>query len=239
MKGFLRVFLIVTGSLVWVTTALADGFGINTTRLIYPEGVNSITVTVRNTMSDQPYLVQAMVTMAPDNLQTAPFNVTPPLFRLEPNTTNQMRIIGQVSHLPKDRESVFYFNARAIPASRTSPTESQSKDISGTAQFGVGNIIKIFYRPAGLSGSSDNAQRDLQFEPVGNGLKVTNSSPYFINLAELTVGGQKLSLMPPNGVPMIAPFGTHTYPTRLKRGQVSWKTITDQGAQNGFVQAIR
>lgn len=195
--------------------ATAEGFGINATRLIYSEGANSITVTVRNTMPELPYLVQATVTMTPNDPQVAPFNVTPPLFRLEPNTTNQIRIAGQTGHLPKDRESVFYFNARAIPASRALPLAPLDSTVSGAAQFGVGNIIKVFYLPAGLAGSSGNAQRDLQFERSDNGLKVTNTSPYFINLAGLNVAGQKLSLQPPTGIPMIAPFESHIYPTSV------------------------
>ncbi|WP_411753401.1 molecular chaperone [Serratia sp. (in: enterobacteria)] len=239
MKGLLHALLIAVSSSAWLPVAMADGFGINATRLIYPEGANSITVTVRNTMPELPYLVQATVTMTPNKPQVAPFNVTPPLFRLEPNTTNQVRIAGQTGHLPKDRESVFYFNTRAIPASRALPLMPQASAVSGAAQFGVGNIIKIFYRPAGLAGSSGNAQRDLQFERSGNGLKVTNTSPYFINLAGLSVAGQKLSLQPPAGVPMIAPFDSHIYPTAVKQGRVNWQTITDQGAIDEFDRALR
>lgn len=239
MKGLLHALLIVTSSSAWLPMAMAEGFGINATRLIYPEGVNSITVTVRNTMPELPYLVQASVTMTPNDPLVAPFTVTPLLFRLEPNSINQIRIAGQTDRLPKDRESVFYFNARAIPASRALPLTPQASTVSGAAQFGVGNIIKVFYRPAGLTGSSGNAQRDLQFERGGNGLKVTNASPYFINLAGLSVAGQRLSLQPPAGALMIAPFDSHIYPTSVKQGQVNWKTITDQGAIDVFDRTLR
>lgn len=239
MKGLLHVLLLVISSSAWIPVAMAEGFGINATRLIYPEGANSITVTVRNTMPELPYLVQVSVTMTPNDPLVAPFSVTPPLFRLEPGTTNQIRIAGPTTHLPKDRESVFYFNTRAIPASRALPLALQANTVSGAAQFGVGNIIKIFYRPAGLPGNSGNAQRDLQFERSGNGLKVTNASPYFINLAGLSVAGQVLSLQLPTGAPMIAPFSSHSYPTPVKQGRVNWQTITDQGAIDEFDRVLR
>ncbi|WP_159566164.1 fimbrial biogenesis chaperone [Budvicia diplopodorum] len=238
MNGLLRALLIVTSCSIWTSVAMADGFGINATRLIYPEGANSITVTVRNTMPELPYLVQSMVTLNLDGQPASQFTVTPPLFRLEPNTTNQMRIAGKIGNLPKDRESVFYFNARAIPASKSVLADNQPRAVTGATQFGVGNIIKLFYRPSGLAGTSDDAQKGLTFERAGNGLKVTNTSPYFVNLVSLAFAGQKLSLEAPGGVAMLAPFESHIYPTSHRSGQIAWKTITDQGAMNGFEHSM-
>lgn len=156
------------------SAVVAEGFGINATRLIYPQGAGSIAVTLRNTQPALPYLVQAAVSLTPDSRDAAPFTVTPPVFRLEAKSESQVRITGNDASLPKDRESVFYFQAMAIPAA-TEPTASQqSANVSATAQFGVGNIIKLFYRPTELPADSGSAQKNLRFTRVNSGLRVSN-----------------------------------------------------------------
>ena len=217
--------------------ALADGFGINATRLIYPQGAGSIAVTVRNTQPTLPYLVQTSISRAADSYKTTPFTVTPPIFRLEPKSVNQIRIAGNDSDLPKDRESVFYFHATAIPAT-TAPTENQSSTgVQASVQFGVGSIIKLFYRPAGLSSSSTDAQKNLKFSAGKSGLEVSNPSPYFVSFASIKFGGQALKLDTPAAL-MIATFSTHTYPTTVKSGSVEWQTINDQGGVDAFKQLL-
>ncbi|CAI1949438.1 Chaperone protein focC precursor [Serratia fonticola] len=216
---------------------LADGFGINATRLIYPQGANSIAVSVRNTQATLPYLVQTSVSSTPQSRVATPFTATPPLFRLEPQSISQIRIAGDDASLPKDRESVFYFHATAIPASQTPTTPQQTSGVQGAAQFGVGNIIKLFYRPAGLPSTSAAAQKNLQFSRTKSGLQVSNPSPYFVSLASLNVAGQQLKLETPAAL-MIAPYGSHTYATSAKHGSVEWQTINDQGGVDAFKHSL-
>lgn len=210
------------------TVSRADGFGINATRLIYPENEKSISVTLRNTMKNSPYLVQTSVSTEQSKAVAAPFIVTPPLFRLEPQSTNQVRIAFKGSALPRDRESVFYFNATGIPASSSYGSEQQIAGVRGMVQFGVGNIIKIFFRPNGLKMTSDEAQKNLTFSIVANGLKVSNTSPYFVSFASLQVAGKRIALDTAEQK-MIAPFSSHIYPISAKAGVLSWQTINDVG----------
>lgn len=216
---------------------LAAGFGINATRLIFPENAENISVSVRNTQPELSYLVQTFLSTSQEGHETTPFMVTPPLFRLESNSVNQLRITGSGAGLPKDRESVFYFHATAIPASKAPKALQQSSGVQGGAQFGVGNIIKLFYRPSGLPSNSASAQKTLQFSKLNNALKVINPSPYFVSLAGLTYGGQSIKLDTPAAL-MIAPFGTHTYPTTVKQGVIEWTTINDQGGVDAFKQSL-
>ena len=216
---------------------LADGFGINATRLIYPQGADSIAVSVRNTQPTSPYLVQVSVSRTSDRRDVTPFTVTPPIFRLEPKSENQVRIIGNGISLPTDRESVFYFNATAIPATTAPMAIKQNADVHAAVQFGVGSIIKLFYRPTGLPSTAEAAQKNLQFTSVNNGLQVSNPSPYFVSLASIKVAGQTLKLDSPAAL-MIAPFGSHTYPTTVRHGSVTWQTINDQGGIDAFKHAL-
>ncbi|MBL5825952.1 molecular chaperone [Serratia fonticola] len=220
-------------ALMLPAVVLAEGFGINATRLIYPQAAESISVTVRNTMATQPYLVQARVSGEQDGNTSAPFLVRPPLFRLEPGSVNQVRILAQGVSLPADRESVFYFHASAIPGSTAPQPTNQQAAVSGTTQFGVGNIIKLFYRPTDLPSSSSAAQKGLQISRVKGGLLVSNPSAYYVSFASLKVGDQALKLDTPEAL-MLAPFGSHTYATPHTKGLVSWQTINDEGAIHDF-----
>lgn len=222
---------------VFSASAQNGGFGINATRLIYQQGANSISVSLRNTLTTHPYLVQARVSKSLNGSAPAPFLVRPPLFRLEPNSVNQVRIMAQSITLPTDRESVFYFHASAIPASNSPESGSQKSGVHGLAQFGVGNIIKLFYRPANLTSTASAAQQGLLFSRVSGGLLVTNPSPYHVNLASLQVGEAILKLDTP-GALMIAPYGSHTYPISRARGQVRWQTINDEGGVDAFTHAL-
>lgn len=237
MSRIFPLFLLMLSLFAPSFVAQAEGFGINATRLIYPQGAASISVTVRNTLTATPYLVQTGISRIQHKYESAPFSVTPPLFRLEPNSTNQIRIAAHNLNAPNDRESVFYFHASAIPASTIPSSDNQRAGVSGNVQFGVGNIIKLFYRPSGLPSSSVAAQRDLQFSRVNNGIKVSNNSPYFVSFASIKAGGQALKLDSPEAL-MIAPFSHHVYPSSVTKGAVQWQTINDEGGVNVFNQTL-
>ncbi|MFC0228350.1 fimbrial biogenesis chaperone [Serratia aquatilis] len=234
MPRFLRLLSAVLPLMVMPMAGQASGFGIDATRLIYPQGAGSISVTLRNTLTTTPYLVQTAISRTPAGTEPVPFIATPPLFRLEPASINQVRITyRQSAPLPRDRESVFYFRASAIPASHAPDTDQSAGRVKGAAQFGVGNIIKLFYRPSTLAGSALMAQKGLQFSRVGEGVRVNNPSPYFISFASLSVGGKKLPLNTPEAL-MIAPFGTHTFVAKELHGKVKWETIGDEGGIRAF-----
>jgi len=216
------------------------GFGINATRLIYPEGAGSITVTVRNTLTREPYLVQASVSTKQDKLDTAPFTLTPPLFRLEPQSTNQLRIAFTGQPLSADRESVFYLHATAIPASERPDPSRRLNDMQAHLRFGVGNIIKLFYRPASLRGASSAAQGGLKFSRVAGGLKLSNPSPFFISLAGVTADGKKLPLDTPDSL-MVSPYGSYIWPVKTPltaHTRVQWQAINDSGGTDAFSATV-
>lgn len=215
--------------------AQADGFGINATRLIYPEGTKSISVSLRNTSSEVNYLVKSAVSQDQREFIAANFSVTPPLFRLEAESTNQVRItyLGDAS-LPQDRESVFYFQAMAIPGSKSPGGEINGVQNNAMVLFGIGSTIKLFYRPKGLSGTSEQAQRNLQFLYTAQGLKVTNPSAYFVSLNNVSSNGKSLPLNEPAAL-MIPPSGSYTWQAARSGGEVRWKTINDYGGVDSHV----
>lgn len=234
----LRVLLF--SLLIVVQPGWAAGFGINATRLIYPQAANSIAAELRNTHSSEPLLAQVGVSDKPEARSRAPFAVTPPLFRLEPQSVNQVRITRTGGDLPADRESVFYFHATAIAASEMPEKAHSQGDALANARFGVGNVIKLFYRPAGLSGSSVDAQKNLQFSWEAGSLRVVNPSPYHVSFAGLQVAGKPLPLNTPAAL-MLVPGGGHSWPVNgpLPAGsRVTWQTINDSGGHNDHSAAL-
>lgn len=232
---------LMTASAVLLAAPLmtqAAGFGIDATRLIYPQSASSISVSVRNTETSTPYLVKASVGQSTSDATSSAFDLTPPLLRLDPGSTSQIRILARnVSNLPKDRESVFYFHASAIPASQANNGEGQSDAAQGAVHFGVGSIIKIFYRPNGLPGTSAAAQQNLKFSRTGTGLQVHNPSPYYVSFGSVSVGGKKLVLKKAQEK-MIAPFATQTLTASHVQGTVQWTTINDGGGTHAFSQKL-
>ncbi len=222
-----------TGLIFLLTTGLArgDGFGINVTRVIFKGSNDSAMVTLRNTSSHETFIVQTRISKTVDGFESTPFTITPPIFRLDSNSTNNLRIqLGNRNSLQKDRESVFYLNSRAIPASMQKEPDSDARHISGTAAFGVGTIIKLFFRPEGLPGSAESAQQDLVFTAAENGIKVRNNSAYHVSFASLSIAGEPLLI---NHAPtMLAPYSEYVYASGKKHGRIAWATINDFGGKN-------
>lgn len=215
---------------------LAEGFGINSTRVIFNQAESHASVTFRNTTTKTPYLVQVMLTQDAEGVrENTPFSLLPPIFRLEPDSRQQVRINGKPASLPSDRESVFYLNARAIP----STTDTVNTRSNAQIRVGVANVIKLFYRPSNLPMTPGDALQALSFSAVGDGIKAINKSPYYISLASLSFNHQPVTLKIGSGNAMIAPFGDYVYPTSVRQGKVTWGAINDYGATETFHAVIQ
>lgn len=219
----------------FISHAFASGVGINATRVVFIEGNQSAPVVIRNSSPDESYLIQSYLTDNKEHNNAIPFDVLPPIFRLPPDSRNEVRIVEKTHDLPKNRESVFYFHARAIPANAK---KNDVKENNGVIKIALESVIKVFYRPKNLPSSPQQAQGSLRFEPVSGGLKVNNASPYYISLAKLTVDKHSIPLSIENNNAMIAPFSALFYATPVNKGNVSWTTINDLGGYDVHNQKI-
>ncbi|MTC70175.1 fimbrial biogenesis chaperone [Providencia sp. wls1914] len=216
----------------------AAGVGINTTRVIFNQGNQSVPVTLRNSTEKEEYLVQVYLTKtAKGTAQDQTLDVLPPMFYLASSQQRDVRLVegAGASALPKDRESVFYFHARAIAASEKNAGQ-QNAAMKGEVKIALESVIKVFYRPKNLTLTVEQAQGSLTFEETANGIKVINPSPYYITLSSLSVGGKAVTLNPEMNNTMIAPFASMDYPTPVKKGKKVWAAINDLGGRSEYSQ---
>lgn len=192
------------------------GVVVGGTRVIYPQGKREVSFSVTNMEKQTPYLIQSWIeNFDSKNTQTAPFVVTPPLFRLDPEQKNVLRISYIGTPLPADRESVFWLNVKNIAPAR--------KENSNKLQINVKSKFKIFFRPQGLKGEPALAYKQLTFSCDGNRLTAHNPTPYFISFYQVKVAAS--AIKEPG---MIAPFSDRRWNTACG-GAVSWQAINDFG----------
>lgn len=152
------------------------------TRVIYDAVSKSVSMSIRNESKELPYLAQAWLEDASMNKISGPLVAIPPLQRVEPSTSSQVRIsvTDDVSSLPQDRESVFYFNLREIPP---------RSEIPNTMQIALQTKIKVFYRPRAISVINDNKGiNQLVLRKAEHGMVIENPTPYFITITILALG---------------------------------------------------
>lgn len=200
--------------LVGVAHTSWAGVVVGGTRVVYDGSKKEASISVSNPEKNTPYLIQSWVE---EGTQKAPFIMTPPLFRLDAGQENVLRIIRTGGQFPDDQESVFWVNVKSIPASEKTDTNQ--------LQISVKTRIKLFYRPAGLSGNAGEAYKSLKFTRSGNQLVVSNPTPYHVSFYNVSVGNKEI-----NDAGMVAPKSslTWTLPAGAS-GAVSWQAINDYG----------
>ncbi|TDS83326.1 pili/flagellar assembly PapD-like chaperone, partial [Rahnella sp. BIGb0236] len=112
----LHFYLIALLTMVSATPALA-AVNLDRTRIIYHAGDKSVSVMLENQSKTLPYLAQVWLENAQGEKITSPLVALPPMQRIDAGEKSQIRILQlpETAGLPKDRESLFYFNVREVP----------------------------------------------------------------------------------------------------------------------------
>ncbi|WP_189636460.1 fimbria/pilus periplasmic chaperone [Serratia quinivorans] len=203
------------------SSAWAGGISLGATRVIYPADAKQTSLAVNNSDKQARFLIQTWVENEAGN-KTDDFIVTPPLFVSKPASENTLRIIYSGGKLPDDRETLYWLNSKAIPS-------VNRDDIKGknVLQIAVLARIKIFVRPAGLAEKSADAPQMLTFLRNGNNLTITNPSPFYVTLVNMTIGGKNVNL----ANKMVAPKSSAQLPLfNEASGVFTYQAINDYGA---------
>ncbi|HBC1707608.1 TPA: fimbria/pilus periplasmic chaperone [Escherichia coli] len=206
-------------------------------RVIYNLESGGSTLTVINDQ-DYPMLVQSEV-FTEDRKGRAPFVITPPLFRLDGGQSSRLRIVRTGGDFPSDRETLQWVCVRGVPPkdgdkwAEDNRKNKADNRVSMQVQLSVSSCIKLFVRPTAVKDKSDIASGLVTWQRTGGKLKGTNSTPFYINLADLTVGGHEVK-----DRPYIAPFSSAEYELPAgATGKVQWKVINDYGGKSKLFEA--
>lgn len=193
------------------------GITLSSTRVIYNESQKEAAITISSSGENRPNLVQSWLENRDRGESAAPFVITPPLFKLMPDTTWQIRITRIRDGLASDRESLFWLNVKAIPAS---DDRERNRMLIATK-----NIMKLIWRPDSLdAAAAGEAVKQVSAQGDGKAITLRNPTPYFVNIGSLRVNG-----MPVKTPGYIAPFASHTIPHSQRQGQIEMQAINDYG----------
>jgi chaperone protein EcpD len=221
VSALVAAFVAVLSAPAWSATVISS------TRVIYPQSEREVTVQIGN-QGKGPVLLQSWIDdgradVAPDAMKV-PFVLTPPVNRIDPGKSQSVRIRYTGSGLSGDRESLLWFNALEVPP------KLQQETGRNRLQMAFRTRIKLFFRPAGLKGTPEEAARNLRWQSSGNRLTATNNTPWHVSLVdvETTVNGRKV-ITEANTVP---PFGSRTFTARGSQAGavVRWRSVNDYGA---------
>ncbi|MGL5953154.1 MAG: fimbrial biogenesis chaperone [Providencia rustigianii] len=215
----LRLFIIlITYSMTFI--AHADGVSLNQSRIIYSQKDKSQVMQVHNDTAS-PILVQTSILDDVDGKIVDNFILTPPLFRVDARSEFAARVLpNNIANLPKDRESIFYLKARAIPAIK----KEEEKD-KPSLVFVTAFVIKLIYRPEIISEPNLNDYKKINLVKKNNKWQFENTTPYYMTLVGLTIDGEmnQESLL-------LKPFSHYEIGKNINNpSTVSWYFLNDFG----------
>ena len=211
------------------------------TRVVFPAKDGEVTVRLTNE-NDHPVLIESWIDRGdlhstPESVD-APFLITPPLFRMDAQKEQSLRIVYTHDQLPADRESLFWLNVLEVPPKPTGPqTEGQN-----LLQLALRSRLKLFYRPAGLPGDPLKAPAQLTWKVVADGkgyaLEAHNPTPYYVTVTAATLNATTAD------TGMVAPLSDlrmplHDVAQKPAAGSaIHFTAINDYGAAAEFTGAV-
>jgi P pilus assembly chaperone PapD len=135
---------------------------LSATRMVLREAEGSSSINVRND-DDAPTLIQAWIddgrTQVSPELIDTPFQVVPPLLRVEAGASRLLRVQRvRPDALPGDRESLFWLNLMEIPRNLADGRIGES-----SLQLGNGVVLPMSSREFLLSAPPTQARVDFQW----------------------------------------------------------------------------
>jgi P pilus assembly chaperone PapD len=170
-------------------------------RIIFDEGEKSVSLSVRNLNDRTPFLVQSWLENAKEEKIKGPLMAVPPLQRIEADSKSVVRLqaLADITTLPKDRESLFYFNLREIPP---------KSEEANTLTLALQTTIKVFYRPEALKVDPMKSwvpgMEMLTLEKKGDSVEVVNPGAYHVTFVGAQKGKERVNdfdtvMVPPKG----------------------------------------
>ncbi|WP_330982411.1 MULTISPECIES: fimbria/pilus periplasmic chaperone [Enterobacterales] len=201
------------------------------TRVVFDGNKKETSISVENKDSSANLVqtwVSAVETGSPDKKALI---ITPPLFRLNPGERNVLRIVRSGSALPENKESMYWLNVKGITAVEKGSVPTHS------LQLAINSRVKLIYRPAALKSKPEDFAGKLRWRVENHQLKVTNSSPHFMNFFEIKVAGKMLpafTYVPPMSSASFSLAGKNP----ASGSKIEWSVINDFGTQGAVHRSV-
>jgi P pilus assembly chaperone PapD len=241
ISSLLFYAILSVGGMGSTLASATTGIYLGGTRLIFDGEKEAASLAVNNSSPSDVWLMRFWVSAYGDETaeeqltskQAMPFVVTPPLYRLDPQSAVQLRVNKVSDSLPADRESVFYLNSLAIPPKKGEL--GYEKSVKNGLQFAINTRIKLLYRPAALQDKATvkALPEQLTVSATEHAVVVKNPTPYYITLVQPSLGGKAIQT---DIDMMLAPFGTLSLPSKTARGNFRYQTIDDNGATTPIIE---
>ncbi|MFT2798860.1 fimbria/pilus periplasmic chaperone [Serratia sp. N21D137] len=208
------------------------------TRVIYNLDSNGATLSVEN-KQDYPVLIRSKVFLE-DKEKLAPFAISPPLFRLEGQQKNRLRIVHTGEKNVEDRETLYWLCVTGIPpkeddawAENMNKKEINKQSALVNVKVSISNCIKLMVRPSGLKRDTSDIASSLLWKKEGNNLTVNNPTPFYINFSSLKVDGVEIK-----DAEHVSPFMTKRFSLpKDSPSIVQWQVINDFGGKSKKYQS--
>ncbi|MFJ3264420.1 molecular chaperone [Pseudomonas sp. NPDC086581] len=199
------------------------------TRIVYPSTDREASIQVRN-QNTTDIMIQSWLEPAAGQVSSdVPFALTPSLARLGAKKQQLLRIFYQGKGLPENQETVLWLNIQEIPQASTN---------ENGLQIAFRQRLKVFYRPANLPGSAEEAAKSVKWHVLHESgrtrLLAANTSAFHVSLNSVRVIANmkeyevKSEMLPPKGTnKMTIEKLPDNYQGDIK---VHWEAINDYGA---------
>ncbi|MBJ9976667.1 molecular chaperone [Pseudomonas sp. S75] len=219
--------------LPWLMAApmVQAAVAVGATRVIYNAAHKEASLGVSNKGEGLPYLIQSRVLpYASDQQNDHPdFIVTPPLFRLDPNSEGVLRIIATPQSLSDTEETLLRLEVKAIPAL------PEQADNPNMLQIAIKTSLKLFYRPAALQGDLPGAVQALRWRSENGRLSVFNPTGFHVVVDRLTLNGQAVT----TDAPVLAPHRSTALSVATRAGaRLHMDYINDYGGVAGTAYTV-
>lgn len=160
-------------------------FTLDSTRYIYDEGQQSVSVTIKNE-SEHKYGGQVWIDNTNNNDEQVFFSPSPMVFKLDQKQSQIVRVVNINSDLPKDKETLFWLNVQEIPPA--------SKGEGSSLSLAINSRVKLIYRPTSLKNNREDAEKNIKLINSGSEACLENTTPYYFAISEVKVNGKAIVL---------------------------------------------
>ncbi|ELY7390758.1 fimbrial chaperone [Cronobacter universalis] len=183
-NNIVRKFFI-SASLLLFTASSHAAFVLNSTRYVFDEKRDNISVQVDN-QSTQEYGGQIWIENQDQNDKNVYFVPSPTFFKVADQHKQILRILKINDALPKDKESLFWINIQEIPKA---PKEGMN-----ALSIALHTQVKMFYRPDALKEKREDAEQNIKMINSDGNTILWNDTPYYFAIISVKQNGTPVKM---------------------------------------------